>query len=159
MGGIYWATGIFMAATAVALAASWFTARKIPMMLLVSAGFVTVFGGLTLYYHDSTFLKIKVSLINVLFGAALLGGLFARQLFLKTLMGEGLKMTDEGWRKLTLRTGLFFLALALLNEAIWRTQTENFWINFKVFGILPLTMAFFFTQMPLMMRHAIEDKS
>ena len=156
--GIYWATGIFMVATALALALSWLTARRIPLMLLIGAGFVAVFGGLTLYFQDSTFIKIKVTLINALFGAALLGGLLAGQLFLKTVMGEGLKMTDEGWRKLTVRTGGFFFALALLNELIWRTQPENFWINFKVFGILPLTFAFFLAQMPLMMRHAIEDK-
>lgn len=158
-GGIYWGTGVFMAATAVALAVSWFTQRKLPVMLLIGAGFVAVFGGLTLYLQDATFIKVKVSLINALFGVALLGGLAFGRIFLKTVMGEALQMADQGWRKLTLRTGLFFFAVAILNEAIWRTQTETFWVNFKVFGILPLTFIFFAAQTPLMLRYAIPEQS
>ena len=153
-GGIYWGTGVFMAATAVALCVSWILHRKLPVMLLVGAGFVAVFGGLTLWLQDATFIKIKVSLVNVLFSAALLGGLAFGKIFLKTVMGDALQMADEGWRKLTWRTGLFFFAVALLNEAVWRTQSENFWVNFKVFGILPLTCIFFAAQTPLMLRHA-----
>ena len=158
LGGIFWATGIFMIATLVALAASWLMTRKLATVPLISAAFVAIFGGLTLWLHDDIFIKVKVTLINALFGAILLGGLAFGQLFLKFVMGEAVKMTDEGWRKLTLRWGLFFLFLAVLNEIMWRTQPTNIWVNFKVFGLLPLTLLFALAQTPLMTRHMIEDK-
>ena len=129
------------------------------MMPLVSAGFVGVFGALTLWLHDDTFIKVKVTLINALFGAALLGGLYFGQLFLKLVMGEAIRMTDEGWRKLTIRWGLFFFAMAVLNEVIWRTQSTDFWVNFKVFGLLPLSLVFALAQAPLMTRYMIEEPS
>ena len=157
-GGIFWATGVFMAATAVSLLLSWAIYKHIPPMLLVGAAFVAVFGGLTLYYQDSIFFKLKVTLVNLLFGVMLLGGLAFGRLFLKMVMGEQMKMEDAGWRKLTIRTGVFFFALAALNEFIWRTQSEGVWVAFKSFGILPLTLVFFAAQTPLMMRHMIEDK-
>jgi intracellular septation protein len=158
LGGIFWATGIFMIATLVALAASWLLTRKLATVPLISAAFVAVFGGLTLWLHDDIFIKVKVTLINALFGAILLGGLAFGQLFLKFVMGEAVKMTDEGWWKLTLRWGLFFLFLAVLNEILWRTQPTDIWVNFKVFGLLPLTLLFALAQTPLMTRHMIEDK-
>jgi intracellular septation protein len=157
-GGIFWATGIFMAAIAISLAASWLLTRKLAVAPLITAGFVAVFGALTLWLHDDTFIKVKVTLINTMFGAILLGGLFFRQLFLKYVMGEAIRMDDEGWRKLTLRWGLFFFFLAILNEIVWRTQTTDMWVNFKVFGLLPLTLVFVLAQAPLMTRHMIEEQ-
>ena len=158
-GGIFWATGIFMVASVLALAASWLLTRKLAITPLITAGFVAVFGALTLWLHDDTFIKVKVSLINALFGAILLGGLPFGQLFLKFVMGEAIRMDDDGWRKLTLRWGLFFLFLAVLNEIVWRTQATNMWVNFKVFGLLPLTLLFALAQTPLMTRHMIEDQA
>lgn len=157
-GGIFWGTGIFMAATAIALAVSWIMTRKLAVVPLIGAGFVAVFGALTLWLHDDTFIKIKVTLINALFGAILLGGLFFGQTLLKFVMGEAIRMSDQGWRTLTLRWGIFFLALAVLNEVVWRTQTTETWVNFKVFGLLPLTLLFALSQGPFMARHMIEDK-
>jgi intracellular septation protein len=156
-GGIFWGTGIFMGATAAALAVSWGLTRKLAVMPLISAGFVGVFGALTLWLHDETFIKVKVSLINAMFGAALLVGLAFGQLFLKLVMGEAIRMTDEGWRKLTIRWGIFFFAMAILNEAVWRTQSTDFWVNFKVFGLLPISLVFALSQAPLMTRHMIEE--
>jgi intracellular septation protein len=156
-GGIFWGTGVFMAATVAALAVSWGLTRKLAVMPLISAGFVGVFGALTLWLHDETFIKVKVSLINVMFGAALLVGLAFGQLFLKLVMGEAIRMNDEGWRKLTVRWGLFFFAMALVNEAVWRTQSTDFWVNFKVFGLLPISLVFALAQAPLMTRHMIEE--
>ena len=158
-GGIFWATGIFMAATVLSLAASWLLTRKLAVAPLITAGFVAVFGALTLWLHDDTFIKVKVTLINALFGALLLGGLGFRQLFLKFVMGEAVRMDDDGWRKLTLRWGLFFIFLSVLNEIVWRTQATNMWVNFKVFGLLPLTLIFALAQAPLMTRHMIEEKA
>ena len=157
-GGIYWATGVFMAATALSLLVSWILYKHIPPMLLVGAAFVAVFGGLTLYFQDSIFIKLKVTLVNVLFGLILLGGLAFGQIFLKMVMGAQMKMMDEGWRILTLRTGVFFFVLAGLNEVIWRTQTDSIWAAFKAFGILPLTLIFFAAQTPMMMKYMIEDE-
>ncbi len=152
-GGIFVATGVFMTATIIALAVAWATTRRVAMVPLVSAIFVALFGALTLWLQDEVFIKVKVTLVNVLFGSILLVGLaFGRQ-FLKLLLGETLKMDDEGWRKLTLRWGLFFFALAGLNEIVWRTFSTDAWVNFKVFGILPLTLLFALSQVPLMQKH------
>ena len=157
--GIYWGTGLFMAATAVSLAASWMLTRKIAVMPLISAGFVAVFGGLTLWLHDDSFIKIKVTLINTLFGVVLVGGLAFGQLFLKLVMGEAMKMTDAGWRTLTVRWAVFFFAVALLNEYVWRSYETATWVNFKVFGLLPLTLVFAVSQAPFMLKHAIPDET
>jgi intracellular septation protein len=117
-----------------------------------------VFGGLTLWLQNETFIKVKVTLINALFGTILLSGLFFGKQLLKLVLGEALKMDDEGWRILTLRWGLFFFALAGLNEIVWRTVSTDLWVNFKVFGILPLTLLFALSQAPLMNRHMIESQ-
>jgi intracellular septation protein len=154
--GIFWATAVFMAATTIALAVSWTLTRKLAMVPLVGAGFVAVFGALTLWLQNDTFIKVKVTLVNALFGTVLLGGLYFRKQFLKLLLGEALKMDDEGWRILTLRWGFFFFALAALNEIVWRTVSTDVWVNFKVFGLLPLTLLFAISQAPLMHRHMIE---
>ena len=156
MAGIFWGTGIFMAATAVALILSWLLTRKLAVMPLISAGFVAVFGILTLWLHDETFIKVKVTLINALFGMILLGGLFFGQTFLKFVMGEAIKMTDEGWRALTIRWGIFFLCIAVVNEVVWRMVSTDTWVNFKV-ALLPVTLVFALSQAPMMTKHMIQD--
>jgi intracellular septation protein len=157
--GIFWGTGIFMVATAIALAVSWTWTRKLALVPLIGAVFVAVFGGLTLWLQNDTFIKVKVTLVNLLFGTVLLIGLAFGKQFLKLILGDALKMDDEGWRILTLRWGLFFFALALLNEIVWRTVSTDVWVNFKVFGILPITLLFALSQAPLMNRHLIEPGS
>ena len=152
--GIFPATGIFMAAILVALAVSYTLTRRLPVMALVSAVIVTVFGGLTLVLHDETFIKVKPTLIYALFGATLLFGLMTKKPLLEMVFDSVFSLTEEGWRKLTLRWAVFFLALAVLNEAIWRTQTTDFWVSFKVFGVVPLTFIFAAFQFPLLQRYA-----
>jgi len=145
-----------MAATVVALLLSWLLSRKLAVMPLISAGFVAVFGVLTLWLHDDTFIKVKVTLINGLFGMILLGGLLFMQTFLKFVMGEALKMTDEGWRALTIRWGIFFLCVAIINEVVWRSVSTDTWVNFKV-ALLPVTLIFALAQAPMMTKHMIQD--
>ena len=155
--GIFVATGAFMAAMAAALIASWLINRRLAIMPLVTGVVVAIFGTLTLILHDDTFIKMKPTIVNTLFGGVLLGGL----VFGKTLLGYvfdgAFHLDEEGWRKLTIRWGLFFLLLAVLNELIWRTQTTEFWVAFKVWGIMPLTLLFSIAQLPLLSRHAIEQ--
>ena len=157
MGGpIFIATGLFMAATALALAVSWALTRTLPMMPLISGVVVLIFGALTLWLQNDTFIKMKPTIVNTLFGTILLGGL----LFGKSLLGyvfhAAFKLTDEGWRRLTLRWGLFFLFLAVMNEVVWRSFSTDFWVAFKVWGTMPITILFTLSQMPLIMRHSVE---
>ena len=156
--GIFWGTGIFMAATIVALTASWVLTRKVAMVPLVSAIFVAIFGILTLWLHSDLFIKVKVTLINALFGVVLLGGVAMGRSYLKLVMGEAVKLTDQAWRTLSLRWGLFFLFLAGLNEVVWRTMSTDAWVNFKVFGLLPITLVFALANAPFMSKHMIEDE-
>lgn len=158
-GGIFWGTGVFMVATAAALAASWILTRKIAMVPLVSAVFVALFGALTLWLQSDIFIKVKVTLINALFGAVLLGGAAFGKNYLKLVMGEALSLPDYAWRTLTIRWGVFFFALAALNEVVWRTFTTDQWVNFKVFGLLPVTLVFALANAPYMTRHMMEDSS
>jgi len=155
--GIFWGTGIFMAATAAALTASWVLTRKIAMVPLVSAVFVALFGALTLWLHSELFIKVKVTLINALFGAVLLGGAAMGRSYIKLIMGEAVRLTEEAWRTLSIRWGVFFLAMAVLNEVVWRNFSTDAWVNFKVFGLLPITLAFAFANAPYMTKHMIED--
>lgn len=155
--GIFWGTGIFMAATAVALAASWILTRKIAMVPLVSAVFVGILGVLTLWLHSDMFIKVKVTLFNALFGMILLGGVLFGRNYLKLVMGETMQLTEQAWRTLTIRWGIFFLFLAVLNEIVWRNLSTDAWVNFKVFGLLPLTLVFAFANAPFMAKHMIED--
>ena len=153
LSGLLWATGALMAATAVALALSLMLAGRVPLMPLITAAVVGVFGGLTLWLKDETFIKIKPTIVQSLFAAVLLGGLAAGRPLLKPLMDAAWPMDDAGWRRLTLRFGIFFAVMAGVNEAVWRTQSTDVWVAFKVFGILGLTFAFALSQMPLMQRH------
>ena len=150
---IFAATGIFIAATAVALAVHFFLVRRLPIMPLVSGAIVLVFGGLTLFLQDELFIKLKPTIVNTMFGLILLGGYYWRKPILAVVLDSVLDLTEEGWRKLTLRWSLFFFVLAILNEVVWRTQTTDLWVKFKVFGIMPLTVAFALAQTPLIMRH------
>jgi len=154
--GIFIATGAFMIAVVTALLTAYAMTRRWPIMPVVTAIVVVVFGGLTLALHDETFIKLKPTIIYVLFGGILLGGYILEKPFLAILFDAMFHLTPEGWRKLTLRWALFFLALAVLNEAIWRTQSTDFWVNFKLFGFMPITLLFAAMQYPLLMRHAAE---
>lgn len=151
--GIFWGTGCFMVATIVALVASWHFLGRIPVMPLVSGAFVLVFGGLTLFLQDELFIKLKPTIVNVMFASILLGGLAFGQQFLKLVFGEVFQLTEEGWRVLTIRWAVFFLFLAILNEIIWRSFSTDFWISFKVWGVMPLTMIFAVAQMGLIKRY------
>ncbi len=156
---LFIATAAIMVATALALTLSYAVERRLPMMPLITAGIVGVFGGLTLWLNDETFIKMKPTIIQAIFGSVLIGGLAANRLFLKSLMGSAWHMTDKGWRILTLRFSLFFFLSAALNEAIWRTQSTDFWVNFKVFGLMGLTFVFIMTQLPLLKRFSYEGNS
>ncbi len=149
------ATAALMAATAVALALSLLIARRIPWMPLATAITVGVFGGLTLWFNDETFIKMKPTIIEALFSLVLFGGLAIGRPLLKPLMGAAWPMDDTGWRRLTLRFAFFFAAIAVLNEIVWRTQSTDFWVAFKVFGIMGLTLLYAIAQAPLMKRYAL----
>jgi len=151
--GIFAATAVFMVAVLIALGVSYALTRHLPAMALVSAAIVIVFGGLTLVLHDELFIKLKPTIIYVLFGGVLLGGLAFGKPLLGMVFDQMFHLTDEGWRKLTLRWALFFLALAVLNEIVWRTQSTDTWVTFKAFGVLPLTLVFAALQYPLLQRH------
>ena len=154
---LFVATGLFVAATVVALAIHYALVRRLPIMPLVSGVVVVVFGGLTLLLQDKTFIMVKPTIVNTLFGVVLLGGLAFGKPLLSVVLDSMFALTEEGWRKLTFRWGLFFLALAALNEVVWRTQTEDFWVNFKVFGIMPITVLFALAQTPLLTRYERKD--
>ena len=157
-GPLFLATGLFMIATAISLSVSWLLIRSLPIMPLVSGVVVFVFGALTLWLQDEVFIKMKPTIVNTLFGVVLLGGLFFGRSLLGYVFDSAFRLDAEGWRKLTLRWGLFFFFLALANEVVWRNFSTDFWVAFKVWGIMPITLAFTFSQMPLIMRHALEDK-
>jgi intracellular septation protein len=152
--GIYAATASFMAVTLVALAVAWWRYHKLPMMLLVSAAVVFVFGTLTLYLRDDTFIKLKPTIVYLAFAAFLGGGLLLRKPVLEILLGSVFNLTEPGWRKLTARWALFFIAMAVLNELVWRNVSTDTWVSFKAFGFLPLTFLFALSQMPLMHRYS-----
>ncbi len=155
--GIYAATMVIMATTVVTLAITWLITRKLSIMPIVTLVLVTIFGGLTLYLKDPVFIQVKVTIINGLFAAILLGGWLIKKPLLKFVFGEAMNLDATGWLKLTLNWGLFFLALALANEVIRATVTMDTWVTYKTFGILPLTFVFAMSQLPLMQRHMIEE--
>ena len=165
--GIYMATGAFMVATLVALGVSYALTRRLPIMPVVTGVIVLVFGSLTLWLHDDTFIKMKPTIVNALFGFTLLGGLLFGRSLLGYVFDSVFHLTDAGWRTLTFRWGLFFLALAVLNEVIWRgaqvyipdpVAATDLWVKFKVFGIMPLTFLFTLSQLPLITRTSVPDE-
>tara|TARA_R110002110_G_scaffold415612_2_gene651575 strand:+ start:36921 stop:37553 length:633 start_codon:yes stop_codon:yes gene_type:complete len=155
--GLFEATGAFMLATLLALVIGWVMERRLPVMPLVSGVFVVFFGGLTLILADDTFIKLKPTLVNTLFAVILFGGLLTGRSLLKHLFGSAVQLTDAGWRKLTLRWAVFFVLLAVLNEIVWRNFSTDFWVSFKLFGIMPLTFLFAAAQTPLFLREQIEE--
>jgi len=157
--GIFVATGVFMAAILIALAVSYAMTRHVAVMPLVTAAIVLVFGGLTLVLHDELFIKLKPTIIYVLFGATLLGGLAFGKPLLGMVFDSVFHLQAEGWRKLTWRWALFFFALAVLNEIVWRTQTTDFWVSFKLFAVVPLTFLFAALQVPLLTKYSAEKKN
>ncbi|MEL6290061.1 MAG: septation protein A [Pseudomonadota bacterium] len=154
--GFYIATGVLVVASVITLAASRILFGAVPMMPLVSTGLIVVFGALTLLLQDKTFVKMKPTIVYCLFAAALLIGLAMKKPFIKYVMGEAMTMREEGWRGVTIRWAIFFLAMAALNEVIWRTMSESFWVTFKVFGAIPLTVAFAIALVPYMRRHGMQ---
>ena len=153
--GIFWGTGLFIVATLISLAASRILFGRIPVMPLVSAFVVVVFGGLTLLLQDELFIKLKPTIVNSIFAAILFGGLCFGKSLLSYLFGDVFALDEEGWRKLTFRWACFFVFLALLNELAWRFLTTDQWVTFKVFGIMPITMVFAISQVGLLQRHAL----
>ena len=147
----------FMVATVIAVLFSYILEKKIPIMPTVGAGIVLLFGGLTIYFDNDVFFKMKPTIINLLFAVILYGGILINKPLLKYLLGAALKLEEEGWKILTQRWIGFFIALAILNEVVWRTQSTDIWVNFKVFGILPITFIFTMTQFPLIKKYQIED--
>ena len=147
-----------MGAIVLSLAASWVLERRLPIMPLVTAGFVLTFGTLTLVLADDLFIKLKPTVVNVLFAAILFGGLAKKRSLLRPLLESSMKLDAEGWRTLTLRWACFFVFLAIVNEIVWRNTSTDTWVSFKVFGILPLTIAFTITQIPLIQRHEVRDE-
>lgn len=154
------ATFAFMVATVIALAVSLVVMRRLPVMPLVSGVIVVLFGGLTLYLQDDLFIKLKPTIVNLIFAAALLGGLYVfKRPLLAIVFDSVIQLDSEGWRKLSLRWGLFFIFLAALNEVVWRTFSTDTWVTFKVFGTMPLTIIFALSQVPLLQRHALPENA
>jgi intracellular septation protein len=156
--GIFVATAVFMIGILAALVVSYILTRRLPMMAVVSAVIVVVFGGATLFFQNDTFIKMKPTIIYLLFAGTLFGGMVLHRPLLATVFDQMFHLTDEGWRKLTIRWSLFFLALAVLNEIVWRTQTTDTWVTFKVFGVTPLTFVFAALQYPLLMKYDASPK-
>ena len=146
-------------ATIIAVLIVWILEKKIPMVPLLGGIFITLFGGLTIYFNNPIFIYIKPTIINILFGLALLfGKFFSNEPILKKMLGKSIQLTDEGWKILNLRWVYFFFGLALLNEIIWRTQSEEFWVNFKVWGILPLTIIFTAFQISIINKYKLNEE-
>lgn len=154
---IFPATALFIVAIVASLAISFYLTRKLPIMPLVSAIFVIIFGSLTLWFRDATFIKIKPTIVNAIFGFILLGGLYFKKPLLGYIFDASFQLTPIGWHKLTFRWGIFFLFLAILNEIIWRCFSTTFWANFKVFIVSPITLIFFLTQIPLILKYRVNS--
>jgi intracellular septation protein len=156
-GKIFVGTAFFMVAMLISQAISILLLRHVAVMPLVTLVFVLVFGGLTLWLKDDLFIKMKPTIVNCIFGAALLGGLLFGKSLLAYVFDTAFKLDEEGWRKLTLRFGLLFFALAILNEVVWRNFSTDFWVAFKTWGVMPLTMVFMMTQLSLIQRHTLPE--
>ena len=148
----------FIVATLIAIIVVWVLEKKLPMVPLIGGILISLFGGLTIYFDNPIFIYIKPTIINILFGLALLfGKYFTKEPILKKILSKSISLTDEGWNLLNKRWVLFFFALAILNELVWRTQSEEFWVNFKVWGILPITFIFTAFQISLINKHKINE--
>ena len=148
----------FIIATIIAIAIVWFLEKKIPMVPLIGGILITLFGGLTIYFDNPIFIYIKPTIINILFGLALLfGKYFTKEPILKKILGKSIMLSDEGWGILSKRWIIFFFALAFLNELVWRTQSEEFWVNFKVWGMLPITFIFTAFQVSIITKYKINE--
>ena len=148
----------FIVATIISLVIVWFLEKKIPMIPLIGGILITLFGSLTIYFNNPVFIYIKPTIVNIIFGVGLfLGKFFSDEPLLKKILGNSLKISDEGWNILSNRWILFFLGLAILNEFVWRTQSEEFWVNFKVWGLLPITFVFTAFQVGLINRYKIDE--
>jgi len=156
--GIFNATIAFMAATAIALAVSYALTRTVPTMPLVTGVFVMIFGALTVWLQDETFIKVKPTIVNMLFATILTFGLMTGRLFLKMVLDSAFMMTDTGWKILTRAWIGFFISLAILNEIVWRMFSTDFWVSFKLFGIMPITIIFSIALVPIITKHAIEPE-
>ena len=156
--GLYSATAVFMVAVLIALALDYVFERKFSPVPIMTAVLVMIFGGLTLYLQNDIFIKMKPTALYSLFGLTLLGGLYFNRLFLKYLLSLGFDMPDAAWRTLTLRYGIFFLVMACANEIVWRNFPTDIWVDFKVWGAIPLIFLFSITQAPFLMRHQIEEE-
>lgn len=152
------ATALFMVATVISLIISKIVFKHLPVMPFVSGIVVLVFGGLSIWLQDETFIKMKPTIVNTLFGVVLLGGLAFGTSLLGYVFNAAFQLDAEGWKKLTLRWGIFFLFLAVLNEVVWRNFSDDVWVSFKVWGTMPITILFTLAQMPLIMKHSLEDK-
>ena len=155
--GIFGATAAFMAAVLLALAIGYLLEKKLSPMPLFTAFLVVIFGGLTLYLKNDIFIKMKPTVLYGFFGAVLLGGLFLNRLFIKYVFAQAFELDETGWKKLTVRWGIFFLALAAINEAVWRSTSTETWVSFKVWGIIPLIFLFALAQTPLLIKHQHHD--
>lgn len=156
--GIFAATGVLMAGVVLTLSVSWAITKHLPAMPVVTGVLVLVFGSLTYFLHDETFIKLKVTILYSMFGGTLIGALYFGKLLLPIVFDMAIHIDDAGWRKLTMRWGLFFFVLAALNEVVRHNVSTDAWVNFKVFGILPLTLVFALAQAPLIMRHEIRPE-
>jgi intracellular septation protein len=156
--GIFTATAAFMVAMLVSLALTKLLLKKLPIMPLVSGVVVLVFGGLTLWMHDDLFIKLKPTIVNSLFGAVLLGGLAMGKPLLPYVLDSVFRLTEEGWKKLTFRWGVFFFVLAAINEVVWRLFSTDSWVTFKVWGVMPLTIVFAMAQVGILQRYALNDE-
>ncbi|PWV98296.1 intracellular septation protein A [Hoeflea marina] len=156
---IFIASAAFMAATAIALTISWILLRSLPIMPILSAVVIFVFGAIGFWLHDEFFFKIKPTIINTMFGTILLGGLWFGRSLLGYVFDSAFQLDAEGWRKLTFRWGVYFLVMAVVNEVMWRNFSTDTWIAFKVWGNMPLSILFMLAQMPLMMRHALPEEA
>lgn len=157
--GIYWATALIMVATVLSMLLSRVLIGHVSVALIVTTGIVVAFGGMTLWFNDPRFIKMKPTIINLIFAAILFGGVIFGRPLLRYVLGEVIRLTDAGWRTLAIRYGLFFLVMAGLNEVVWRNFSETFWVNFKFFGFPILTVLFFATQQRILQQHQLPSSN
>lgn len=155
--GLMPATAVLLVASILAVSFGYWRTRRLAWAPVVTTAVVVVFGGLTLIFNDETFVKMKPTVVEGLFAVTLWGGLLLRRPLLQHLVGEGLRLDQAGWRKLEFRFALFCAAMAVLNEIVWRSQTTDIWVDFKL-GLIGLTVLFMVTQLPLIRRHMLPEQ-